>query len=476
MEEQNRFGHSNTTISAEENAEIDAALARMQEEGMPDPLFEAYKTVRDLKTKDLSSESLNEQEITSYVEARKSLDELLWQKLSGQEGILSDYIDPDTNTVVNARDTSLKDIPPIPENLGTIKSRNNHVIEQLIQNTPSMKGFTIDDAVNLASGGDTEMATRNKFKDANPEVMMAMSHLWIDSKMDELQKTHPEFAQKHERLATNFAELASINIFYATQESSAHKNWSLDRQEPLINAIVNNQSIAGKLQEIKSPDHIYTGDELKQQYVIRQQLCDDIATEFAKAFDLKTLDKGDMHFTYRSLASYGAGEAMADMHTTVPGIKDDESILISYHPVADLLRTHKEGLSDSASVRSFLKTTFEELQHASDNIYGDMLLNGELPQDHPSFNHASMIILNTLNYSSPDVDHNAYKTQYLERSAKSFADDLAFEISFRLDPNGVAPPTSGVQPAILQTEETIDPDTPPGTIPYSGLQAKTFNF
>ncbi len=472
MEKQSQFENSETTISAEENAEIDAALAQMQEDGMPDPLFDAYQTVRDLKTKDLSAESLNEQEITAYVEARKSLDELLWHKLSGEKGILADYIDPDTNTPISARDTAIKNIPAIPENLNTIKSRDNHVIEQLIKNTPAMKGFTIDDAVNLASGGDAEMATRNKFKEANPEVMMAMSYLWIESKMDELQKTHPEFAQKHERLDTRFTDLASINIFYATQESTSHKNWSLDRQEPLIDAIVNNPNIMTKLREIKSPDNIHTGDEIKQQYIVRQQLCDDIATEFAKAFNLKTFGKDDMHFTYRSLASYGSGEAMADMHTTVPGIKDDEAILISYHPIADLLRTHKEGLSDSASVRSFLKTTFEELQHASDNIYGDMLLNGELPQDHPSFDHASMVILNTLNYSSPDTDHDAYKVQYLERTAKSFADDLAFEISFRLDADGAAPQTPAAQPAILRTEEVITPGTPL----HSEPQGQVFKF
>jgi len=129
------------------------------------------------------------------------------------------------------------------------------------------------------------------------------------------------------------------------------------------------------------------------------------------------------------------GAAQATAYSTTPGVKNDEIIISSYHPVADLVRSKSlfSETSDNNSAMIFLKYTLEELQHTTDNIYADKLLNGELDPSHPAFDHTSIFVLNTLNYTKSSDNDDLYKAQYTERSAKTTADNMAFEIMFQIE-------------------------------------------
>ncbi len=129
------------------------------------------------------------------------------------------------------------------------------------------------------------------------------------------------------------------------------------------------------------------------------------------------------------------GAALANAYSTPPGVKDDETIISSYHPIADLVRSRKlfSETSNSNSTIIFLKTILEELQHTTDNIYADKLLNGELDPSDPAFDHTSIFLLNKLNYTNSSDNDDLYKAQYAERSAKTTADSMAFEIMFQIE-------------------------------------------
>ena len=121
----------------------------------------------------------------------------------------------------------------------------------------------------------------------------------------------------------------------------------------------------------------------------------------------------------------------------VIGVKNEDYVFIrtTLYPELMLRNPHD---TPQEIVESYLNVVNEEMRHAVDNIYGDRLVNGQLDRAHPAFRHTNLIVLNNFNYI-PDGD--AYRTQYLERTAKEAAAEISAVIAGEIYPQP-APPTS----------------------------------
>lgn len=425
------------TISAEEMAEIDAAIGAMHNEQSADPLVPAYTLVlnnilRRLENPDTFT--MTDAEIEAHTDSAAILHTELWQMNVDQPGILVDYVDPESEEVILAVETAIADIPRPSEEMRQKQSRNEIIIDRFTEQVDGMKGFSLKDAVNLVSSEESATEIRTQFKDVDPNILMASAYIMLDARRDELSTAHPEFAAQHGE--TDFLDMASVNIFYTSKNTKDYKFWNYDRQNSFIQAVVKNDAITSRLEDIKSPINLTSREDIQQQYTARAELVDLITEEFSKAYGLKDLTKDDMFFAYKSVDDYSENSQIAVAYSSTIGTKNDESILVTYNPIADAVRTHTStggmGLSDESSLTAFLKTTIEELQHTADNMLADQLLNGEMDKNHPAYNHISLHILNTMHYVNADhVEQENYEAQHTERTAKIASDGIAFEIIFQ---------------------------------------------
>ncbi len=438
-------------ISAKEMAEIDNALAGMQRAQSADPLERSYAVTLDIQTRALNGEfqdGISDTEAERYNAERQVLDTELSQLANRHRNILSEQTDPDTTEIVTPFDIATANIPRPEESMRNAQTRNETVLSRLTQNVPALNGFDLEDAIALASGGSAETATREKFKDADPNILMATAYIMLDTRRADMAAIDPEFAAANQD--TDFLDMASVNIFYVAENDASYNSWNYDRQDAFIAAVVNNPEITSRLEEIRSPVNLSTREEIERQYTVRAELTDMMATEYARAYGLENFNADDMFFAHKSIDEFIMDTSLAVAYASTVGVENDEAILVNYHPLADLIRTHPSkggnGLNDESSTNAFLRTTIEELQHTADNIYGDRLLNGELSPEHPAFDHTSLYVLNTMNYVRTDTAGQAnYEAQHVERTAKSDADTIAFEITFQINereqnPEGTEPP------------------------------------
>ncbi len=375
---------------------------------------------------------------------------------------------------------------PIADNMDNNTQRNSIIVRSLIDKIPSLEGFSLDDAVGLLKGGDSELSVRSKYKSADPDIMMAVACTMLDAKKEELKKAYPEFAKEHENLGTDFLDIASTSVLYKAKDSRKYRNWTDDKLEKIVNNIKSTPSIMNNLAMIKSPDEIRTLQDAIEQYQIRRELTDQIGEVYANIYGLDNFNHNDIDLVHKSFLDYMEGSAIATAYSTTPGTVDDEIVISSYHPLVDLIRSHKlfTETSKENSATIFLKTTFEELQHTTDNIYADMLINGKLPPEHPAFEHTSLFILNSINYTDASISgQSLYEQQYLERTAKFTAQDITFEVLYaiknqdnhneeRLQPSDIE---TTINPNILQQTDAIE-IPPEGSELHSPNNAPNLKF
>lgn len=353
-------------------------------------------------------------------------------------------VDPETGEPVSIRGSIMEQAllgSDIDENLRSMEKLGTYMgsgdidkntIEVLISRTPALNGFDIDDAVNLVSGGEEELATRQKFSGANQDTLMAFAYALLDTRRPEIAEEHREFALEHWK--TDFAELASTNILYSAQDGRAYQDWEIDQRVKIIDRVSSDPEIMGALAQIKSPANITSLDEAIEQYKLKAQVADAIGEAFAEVYGMPTLEGGDIHIYHASLREQlGDLKGGTAWDSTIPGTTNDEVILINHNPLSDLLSARDTKFSDSGQRMGFLHTVVEELQHTTDMIHVDRLANGQMPPDHPAFDHTVLAALNRVYYSADPANLEAYKNQFVERTAKAVADDISFEIVFRLD-------------------------------------------
>ena len=315
--------------------------------------------------------------------------------------------------------------------LGKTRTDAN-VVQEIITRTPSLSGFSLDDAKAIAradmSDTDNGTATLSKFPDADPNLVRAIAYTMLHANAETLSEDDLQ--------GQDFAGTARSYMHYSNEEGNAYRDWELERRATVLDNLKGNEDFMADLGRIKAPHNIETADELAEQFAIRERIADTIAENFADTYGVSDiLTKDDITVTYATRATMdreSTGGYLAHNHI---GILDDETIILRYNPAAPLMDNASYlSATDIEEVDFFLRASVEEVQHGIDQIYADKLVLGTLPEDAPVDHHATISALNYLTYKdgNPGAGYKAYSNQYLESNAKNVAQGLASELTGHL--------------------------------------------
>lgn len=344
--------------------------------------------------------------------------------------VLGKSVDYNNDSVLDALKRKAIQNSDAPETLNTLEKyrayerTTQHVMDDIkgiIKSTPALSGFTLSDAVALAGNETQQRSVFQRFPQADRNIMMASAYLILDNSKTELAQQFPAFAQKHEKLGTRFSDMASINIFYSVQDDQKYKDWEQTKRAQILDRIAKDPVAQQALFEIKSPLNTKSTHDIIGQYDARAKLAARLTTIYADVYDLKTLDPSDVRVLHKSLNEFAQNSDSGFTWETKPGVRNDELVILNYNPVYGLLQKDNPDTTDNAARTNFVNTAVEELQHVTDQIYGDKLINKELDSTHPAFNHTSLVLLNRLQYTKGSDDYAGYNNQIVERSAKEVA-------------------------------------------------------
>ncbi|PCK00537.1 MAG: hypothetical protein COA45_01810 [Zetaproteobacteria bacterium] len=316
-------------------------------------------------------------------------------------------------------------------------SQDKAVVDNIISHVPSLVGFSLEDAKTIARAdiagvsGSTDIDEKFPAADRNLIRSVAYSMLYVNR--DEIKDSDLQ--------DQDFSEMARGYMHYAHEDSEAFSVWEMDRRIDIIDAITNNPEIMADMALIRAPKNIETAGDLHAQFKIRERIADGIAVAAAKTYGMSdTLNGDDVHVVYKSKADLEKDGTLGYMGAGTSGILNDEFVIIRYNPAYFLMERAPElTQTDHEEVSFFIKTVVEEVQHAVDQIQTDRLVLGMLPEDAPLEHHATMAALNRVTYADrgdykEHADyHEAYRTQYMEKTAKAIADDVAFEVVYAME-------------------------------------------
>ena len=149
------------------------------------------------------------------------------------------------------------------------------------------------------------------------------------------------------------------------------------------------------------------------------------------------------------------------MTNKIPGILNDETIILRYNPIFEYMERHRNQIkisdTDQDEIQHVLAMTVEEVQHGIDQVHTDKFILGTLPTDAPLNMHAALITLNSLttfdseNYGLDEyIEEDLYKNQYLEKTAKTVAEGVSTALT-----NNLEELTTKAQITAQATEETL---------------------
>ncbi len=297
-------------------------------------------------------------------------------------------------------------------------------VENIIAHIPSLAGFSLDDAKGIAradlSGVDNGADILTKFPDADPNTLRAVAYSIL----------HVNAVDDEDLQGQDFDETARGYMHYAHDEGDAYDAWEMARRTEIINAITSNPEIMADMALIRAPGNIETASDLQAQFRVRERIADAITVVAAKSYGMSDILTGDdVTVVHKSRADIEAGRELGYMSSSgVPGILNDETIILRYNPAYFLMeRPPQFTQTDSEEVGFFLESVLEEIQHGIDHIQTDRLVLGTLPEGVPLEHHATMSALNRVTYSDDD-GYKAYSTQYVEKTAKIIAADVASQV------------------------------------------------
>ena len=334
---------------------------------------------------------------------------------------------------------------------GNYDSKN--VVEAIIERTPSLNGFTIEDAKNIAQAelsGQRPTETLQKFSECDQNMIKAVAYTMLHVNKDTL--TEPEFENE------DFSEHARSYMHYTTEESAAYESWENAHRENIINDLSTNPEIISDIKRIKAASNVTNLDEVEEQFTIRQRIADAAITAFAKSYGLSDIltpdDITTVHASGKKIMSDKAGGYMTDK---MPGILNDETIILRYNPLFEHMESNEHTIktydTDQEEIQRFLAMTFEEVQHGIDQVHTDKLILGTLPADAPLHMHATLTTLNSLTrFGGGQNDYESYANQYFEKTAKIIADGLSTAIT-----NNIAEQENGQMTAQVTQETTPSP-------------------
>ncbi len=301
------------------------------------------------------------------------------------------------------------------------------VLNDLIKHTPSLKGFTLDDAVSIAksdANGEIGTTIPDKFPEADANTAKALAYTMLHAHRTEIDEPTLK--------GTDFAEIARGYMHYSTPQSDAYNAWSAERTAQAVKELRSNPEFLAAVSQIKCPDNISTAEDVRDQAVLREQIADIITDSFAASYGVADiLDKDDTTVVYKSAKQIDEdGGTMGYMTFKEAGILNDEVIALRYSPNYHLMdRNTYKAETDSEEAHFFIRAATEEVYHGIHQIQADKLVIGSLKEDDPIHHNATMGALNWIAYAGGTrSSFEEYSKQYIESEAKAVASTTADQI------------------------------------------------
>ncbi len=333
---------------------------------------------------------------------------------------------------------------------------DRRTIAKIIDARPELEGFSLDDAVNLVSDGDVSLEIRQKYPDANSEILLGVAYTMLDNNEEALMADHARFYLDHRSI--DFSEMAGINIFYALDDNQTYKDWESEKRAEITQRISESHEIMDGLSTLRSGNNVNSMEEVVEQYDVRSAVAKGIADIYSEVYGLETFSGDDVSVNHKSLADFRRENVNGAAWSTLEaGIKGDEAVMLYHNPFQRLMVGQNPEDTNEEARAAFLSTVVEEMQHTADKIYGDKLVNGDLSADHPAYDHSTVILLNTLNFTTPSMDRKGYEMQHIERTAKDVAEHVTADVVRVLETTGVPEkPEVAAETTVPEAIETLE--------------------
>lgn len=298
------------------------------------------------------------------------------------------------------------------------------LIRKIIDGTPALKGFSLEDAMAVAD--EKKAAVFKKYPGAPQNMIEGVAYTMLHLHKDEFGKTNPDFAKRHAN--TDFSDMAFVHALYAAEANPAYKQSYQERLGRVKDDILANPEIMGNINKLKAPQNLSTAEDVVAQTALRQKILEGVTDIYAKHFGVSTLDKKDVRVVYAESSVLEKERTPAYASSRLPGLANDELITYRYNPAFTLLTGIRRPADDKEERRIFLTDIFEEIEHAKDSAQADMLVSGKMNATHPDFQHTAYYTLNKLQYkdgSAEGVEYQSYANQYIEKTAKDGAKTVA---------------------------------------------------
>ncbi|PCI54938.1 MAG: hypothetical protein COB36_08790 [Alphaproteobacteria bacterium] len=312
---------------------------------------------------------------------------------------------------------------------------DRRTLDKIINVRPELEGFSLEDAMDLVSDGDVSLEVRQKYSDANSEILLGVACTMLDNNEEALMADHARFYLDHR--SVDFAEMAGVNIFYALDDNQTYKDWESERRSEITECIATSPEIMSCLNTIRSGNNVNSMEEAVEQYDLRSTIAKGIADIYSEVYGLETFNRDDVSVNHKSLADFRRENVNGVAWSTEAGIKGDEAVMLYHNPFQRLMVGSNPENTNEEARTNFLSTVVEEMQHTADKIYGDKLVNGDISADHPAYDHSTVILLNAMNFTTPSMDREGYEMQHIERTAKAVAKDVTTDVVRVLETTGV---------------------------------------
>ncbi len=318
-----------------------------------------------------------------------------------------------------------------------MRSRNE-VLARLIANNPHLGKMTLADAVEVVQKTRDGETANWKYGNTEPRMVMATALTMLDINRERLRTEHPQMYRDLEGSSHEYMhELVSDRVMGEIQQDDEFMAWEGEKRDTVIKQIRADKDLMTDIARLRPLLDSTNERDLLAQHALRDSITQRLGAIYARVYDTPELARGgNIHSTYASINQMMDNE-IAGQAGGVIGIRNEDYVFIrtTLHPEL-MLRNPQDTPQKIAE--SFLSVVNEEMRHAVDNIYGDRLVDGQLDPAHPAFRHTNLIVLNHFNYI-PEGD--AYRTQYIERSAKEAAAEITAVIAGEIYPQPAPPLT-----------------------------------
>ncbi len=319
------------------------------------------------------------------------------------------------------------------------------ILQRYLEGHPQLSGLTYEDAVAIVGDSMPEEEFERKYGQIEFTILGTAIVAVLQTNKDRLTSEHPDIQSE---LTEETVDEFTQNLMTSVTEDSEFLAWEEQKRAQILNAITRDRDLMRDIAALKPLLECTDERDFLRQHRLRESIAEDMASIYRRVYDVRGLNGRSVITTYAPI------ERTSDDRTIgaaggVPGIRRDDYAIIRNTLYRELLED--PVISGDRDVTSdYLQTIMEELRHSVDLHYTDRLVDDRIPEDHPTFRHTNLILLNRVYYAE---EGEAYSQQYVERTAKESARLIAEDVIDAL-PQPAATPQPG--PA------TPDPVTPRG--------------